>query len=812
MRALNRIAAVLALIVLLGCQRVQPTRDLQHAAARGSASEVRRHLAMGADIEGKDRGGWTALALAAHYGRADVARTLIDQGAELDRVDSNPNSLTPLSLAARRGKDDVIAVLLDAGADPEVRGELDASTTAMESAVEGRHLSTVRLLLEMGVSPNGDRNATWPPLARAAINNDVAIIHELLEHGAGDDPETLQLAASHAAQEASTEAYETLVAAGAEPTLLDAAGAGSVKMVARLLEEGADPDGSPNVESFPLYAAAMAGHARIAQMLVEAGADTGRTVEGWSSLAAAVASSHDDVVSVLLDAGADINSREGHPWRDTPLEIAVGSQSLSTVQLLLDRGAAVGPPKLSYWPIIVEAAREGDAAIVSLLLDHGAGESPGFVQKAAEYAAINGNEDAYRVLADHGARPTLKSAAALGHEDEVRALLAAGTDPDGTGALESPPLNAAAGAGHIEIVRMLLEAGADPEQGTRYTALGVAAAWGQREIVEALVEAGADLNGRGEYDLAEPPLNCAIQAENAEMVDLLLALGADPTLKDQRNWSALAAAARAGNTEILKALLDAAAYTDADKRLAAEQALESGEADAYDLLVDSGIELTLPLAVQQGDLVAVKRLIGEGADLNALAEDGDLPLAEAAEAGRADIVAAMLEAGADVNATDRWDVTALHLAAREGHTDVARLLLEAGADLSANDSTHGTPLHEAARGGHLEMIRLLLASGADPNARSGFDKRRPLHDALWADDPVPVIELLVKLGADPDAMTEQKVTPLNEAAKSADAEAVRALLKAGADPDLENSGGNSARDLAEMFEFETVIEAIEEYD
>ena len=593
--------------------------------------------------------------------------------------------------------------------------------------------------------------------------------------------------------------------------LQHAAAVGSVSEVRRHLDAGADVNGKDRGWS-ALALAAVYGQADVVPVLIEAGAEIAAKSGGWTPLATAVHYGHDDVARLLLDAGADINSREGHPHRRTPLEIAVECQHLSTVELLLERGAALEPSQLSYWPIIVEAATRGDATIVRVLLAHGAGESPAFVQKAADHAAVNAHEAAYRLLIDHGASPTLTSVAALGYEKQVRELLEAGTDPDETGSVYLAPLHAAAGQGHVAIVRMLLDAGANPEQSTRYTALGAAAMQGQQEVVRVLVEAGADVNGVGDRGVGQPPLECAIEAEDAEMAGLLLELGADPCLKREYPWMPLEVAARLGNVEILQMLIDTGLCSDADLRVAAHAALEQDNTAAYDMLAGSGAELTLAMAAQRGDPAAVERLIAEGADVNAASESGSPPLLLASGGGHTDIVRALLSAGADVEAVDRGDGTALHYAATAGHVEVARMLIEAGAVVSVSQRFCGTPLHEAAQGGHLAMIRLLVGSGADPDARSDYWKKRPLHSAIWAPNKTETITLLVELGANPNAATDQQVTPLHEAVKAADVEATRALLAVGADPDLPNSGGNSARDLARMFDLQEIVNIIDSHD
>ncbi|MER6584045.1 ankyrin repeat domain-containing protein, partial [Nonomuraea sp. NPDC001023] len=71
----------------------------------------------GADVNGREAGGWTALLWAAANGHAATAGVLIEAGAEVDAA--NDDGDTPLTLAARRGALGVVQTLLEAGADHE---------------------------------------------------------------------------------------------------------------------------------------------------------------------------------------------------------------------------------------------------------------------------------------------------------------------------------------------------------------------------------------------------------------------------------------------------------------------------------------------------------------------------------------------------------------------------------------------------------------------------------------------------------------------------------------------------------------------
>ncbi|KAI5459696.1 ankyrin repeat-containing domain protein [Mariannaea sp. PMI_226] len=84
----------------------------------------------------------------------------------------------------------------------------------------------------------------------------------------------------------------------------------------------------------------------------------------------------------------------------------------------------------------------------------------------------------------------------------------------------------------------------------------------------------------------------------------------------------------------------------------------------------------------------------------------------AVEKGQTEIIDILVEAGANVNepAGDREGATALQLAAKKGYLSIARRLLALGADVSAPAfGLHGsTALRQAAQYGRTEMVQLLL--------------------------------------------------------------------------------------------------------
>ena len=163
----------------------------------------------------------------------------------------------------------------------------------------------------------------------------------------------------------------------------------------------------------------------------------------------------------------------------------------------------------------------------------------------------------------------------------------------------------------------------------------------------------------------------------------------------------------------------------------------------------------------------------------------DSPVAAAAQRGDLDAVRRLLRDGADVNAAQGDGMTALHWAAERGDEVLGEVLIYAGARMDAGTRIgHYTPLHLAARGAHAPVVTLLLEAGSDPAARTSNSGASPLHLAAAASDPRVVSEL-IDWGADVNAREAAwGQTPLIFAAANNRVAVIRALLQAGADPSL----------------------------
>ena len=215
-----------------------------------------------------------------------------------------------------------------------------------------------------------------------------------------------------------------------------------------------------------------------------------------------------------------------------------------------------------------------------------------------------------------------------------------------------------------------------------------------------------------------------------------------------------------------------------------------------------GAVATVLDAAQSGDAAAVLREVAAGGDVNQRGSDGSTAVMYAAYYGEADLVEALIAAGADVNASNEFGTSALTEAAIIGDARIVAALLSAGADPNTRNPDGETPLMAVARTGNVEAASALLQAGADVNAREFWGEQSAVMWAAAQSHPA-MIELLAANGADVDArgvvrqwarkiITEPRpkdlnkggFTPLLYAAREGCIDCARALIAAGADPDL----------------------------
>jgi len=275
-------------------------------------------------------------------------------------------------------------------------------------------------------------------------------------------------------------------------------------------------------------------------------------------------------------------------------------------------------------------------------------------------------------------------------------------------------------------------------------------------------------------------------------------------------------------------------YSKADKlgTTALLAAAGAGNSAIVRLLVDRGADLhattfegvtALMLATIANDVESMKTLLANGADANAAANKGQTALMLASwsdgrniGADRMEAVRLLVDSGANLNAQDDAGRSALMGAAEADNLEAARFLLSEGANVNARSKTGRTALMQAAHAGNVELLRVLLGSGADANAKDD-DSRTALMEAAFLNRQPEAVTALLEGGASvqgggngagsallvaelagrDDAIQVLKqagasLSPNEELMLAADrgqTEKVRSLLAKGADPNARGTRG-----------------------
>lgn len=467
--------------------------------------------------------------------------------------------------------------------------------------------------------------------------------------------------------------------------LVDAARSQDQPKVRALIDRKADVNARSADGSTALLWASHWNDVATAELLLRARADANVANDfGMTPLSRACTNGSAPLVDLLLKSGANPNAAIA--TGETPLMTCAGSGSVEAVRLLIARGAEVNAKEPSQsQSALMWAAAEHHADVVRLLVEAGADlqahTKKGFT--ALHFAARDGDFETTRALLAAGVNVNIRSL----QDESVAARSAAGAStsigsPRGpayqsTLSAGSTPLLVATVRGHVSLALFLLEQGADPNvidagftplhwasadweggisnpvYGFKDAMSGIPNRQQKIQLVRALLAKGANPNSRmtrrppafsglgGGYEDAPgaTPLLLASASADLEMVQLLLAAGADPTLTTDTKATPVMAAS----------------------------GLNRG-------IGESAITETQALEV-------VRFLFGLGADARGATTSGENALFGAAYRGWNTLLALLIEKGADVNAVSKAGVTPWLAASGYGDRLGGVLYNKEGADI-----------------------------------------------------------------------------------------------------------------------------------
>jgi ankyrin repeat protein len=154
---------------------VDPDLDVFEATALGFVDRLRERLDDDPSlVDAFSSDGFTALHYAGFFGKAEVARVLIEAGAKVDVYTRNAFANQPLHAAAAGRHHEVCRILLAAGAD--VNATQHGGYTPLHEAAQHGDIELVELFLSAGADPTirQDNGETAAETAEAAGHADVA--------------------------------------------------------------------------------------------------------------------------------------------------------------------------------------------------------------------------------------------------------------------------------------------------------------------------------------------------------------------------------------------------------------------------------------------------------------------------------------------------------------------------------------------------------------------------------------------------------------------------------------------------------------
>jgi ankyrin repeat protein len=482
------------------------------------------------------------------------------------------------------------------------------------------------------------------------------------------------------------------------------------------------------------------------------------------------------------------------------------------------------------------ATRNGAVRLAKLLLKAGANVMDRNSANALAYdlAVIYGHDELIDLLithmnqvvpavdrqADDGTTALMRATMAADVKT-IKDLLAAGADASRRDRQGESPLSYAVAHDLDEVVQALRSAGVERLPGDKLIgpqSIVHAGSQGALGTILDLLDSGTP------FDLTDDDGDTALTAAAVHpgVVKVLAKRGADLSHRNGEGKTAYMIAAASNRVRMVETLKEAGSPIDEPEELegltqmqAMLNALRAKEADSGGEEGDSGSDVQadsdeLLMACLAGDILTVSRQVAAGVDVNYVNDEGRTALAMAIQGLMQDevsrrrerdfeqILDALLVAGADPRV---GEFPYLVFAAMGKRLHLVNALIRAGASIDRTIGEGQTALFmsllapDAGRTADDRCALALLNAGADSSLRHESGAM-PIHLAAASNYLGALQALLDRRPQDVDAKTNIGITPLMMAATEGHAEAVRLLLKFGADRTLKDDEGLTAKEVA----------------
>jgi len=335
------------------------------------------------DINTPDANGWTPLGSAIKKGDTNLARLLIEQGADVNResIDyyrDNPIvKRTPLMLACYKGNADLVSFLIQHGARVNEKSDDTVENTPIIYATMATEtediLKILKTLITSGANINVANKWGYTPLMHALIATENIYCdpyEDFTNKRTSIQTETVKILLDSGANvNATRDIGSTALMAAVENASQD----NHLDLIKTLLDKGADVNATTNIGETALLEASLKKNPKIAKLLIDRGANVNaKTKDGNTALLTAAFYENLEIVKLLIDRGADVNVTSKTYFGYTPLMNAVVTGNLDMVQFLLEHGVEINAKTSSGSTALILAKKRNRIDIVEELIRHGA--------------------------------------------------------------------------------------------------------------------------------------------------------------------------------------------------------------------------------------------------------------------------------------------------------------------------------------------------------------------------------------------------------------------------------------------------------
>lgn len=740
----------------------------------------------------------------------------LKKNLNIDIADNN--NITPLAIALSDPSSEINARmannLLIAGAR-----EIGGKTSYFEDAVLSRNYS---LTMQDGQTP----------LHLATIYNHRGFAKFLLENGA--DTEAQDINGSTPLHEACrygrTEIARDLLEANAKvnsqdslcktPLLLIIPEEQRLDIYKLLIDYKADLNHKDMFGDTILHTAAMINlDCDVLEILFNAGADVNiRNKKGNTALATAIEHNLKSQIEFYVNHGADIHAEDSNhvtPYtrvlmaNDGLFESLINSSTINSVDsegntpllIAIKMNASISKIKylITLRSNINARNREGNSALYYAVKDN-----------MKEIGVLLLENDANIFSANTQDVSPLKLALTTAKNDWLinsKTIMAS----DGSG---NTALHYCAEWKLIKSVEYLVQKGAviNAKNANGQTPLFSAAKSDDVTIIKTLISKGADINARD--NLGSNPLHTAVRWNALKSAATLIDLGIDPDKPNIAGKTPLAEAAIEGNYDMAALLLSKGASPniyDSQGRTALVDGIKGGQSKMVSLLLNNGANPQIqdmngrtPFheAVETENLEIIQILSKKS---NPLSRDkeGKTPLSISFKK-KASIMNAVL--GNDINITDSDGNTPIHIAvsAKSG-SKILSSLIKKGYPFDTRNSSGYTPLALAVINNEIDAANTLLENGALPFSEIN-NRGETVLTLAFKEKNTEMLGYIVKYSADKSDIKGNTI--LHYAARYADEDTVKRLLKFNLNKNVKNLSGETPYQTAVNWKHPKIAELL----